>query len=124
MGDYRKLDVWKRARTLSNRVRQLAQTLSPVDRAAIGDQITRSADSIRSNIAEGCGLNSDRQLARCLLLSLGSANELQDQLDELDENALLPADYQDLKTETAGIRSMLVGFHRTVVKKRPSMISR
>jgi len=118
MGDYRKLNVWKRARTLANRARQLAKTLSPVDQAGIGDQITRSADSVRFNIVEGCGLNSDNQLARCLKISLGSANELQDQLDELDENGLLPPEYQDLKTETSGVRSMLVGFHRTVTTKK------
>ena len=84
--------------------------LGPLRVGGFGDEITRSADSVRFNIVEGCGLNSDNQLARCLKLSLGSANELPDQLGELDENGLLPPEYQDLQTETSGVRSMLVGF--------------
>jgi four helix bundle protein len=120
VGDYRKLDVWKRAKTLATRVRSLEKGLPPDERADIGEQIRRSSQSIRFNIAEGCGFNSDPQLARCLLISLAEANELQDQLDALDERGLLPPEDQDLKTETAGVRAMIVGFHRTVTAKKPS----
>jgi hypothetical protein len=46
-------------------------------------------------------LNSDRQFARHVLISFGSANEVQDELDALDEIGKLPAAYGDLPGETA-----------------------
>ena len=43
-------------------------------------QIRRSAASIPTNIAEGCGRNSDAELHRFLCISMGSASELEYQL--------------------------------------------
>ena len=43
-------------------------------------QIRRSAVSIESNLAEGCGRDSDKELARFLDISMGSSFELRCQL--------------------------------------------
>ena len=40
----------------------------------------RAAVSIPSNIAEGCGRNSDKELIHFLYISLGSATELETQI--------------------------------------------
>jgi four helix bundle protein len=118
VGDYRKLIVWQRASVFSRRIREMVDELPPAERRRIGDQLIRAAESIRFNIAEGAGLNSDRQLARHLLIALGSANEVQDGLDALNESSILPIKYADLPGEATEIRSMLAVFHRRVAKEK------
>src|SRR5205823_3249265 len=80
MGDYKKLDVWQFACTLSDDVEAFIDRLPPRVRARYSDQLIRAVNSIHENIAEGCGLNSDRQLAKYLRQALGSANETEDEL--------------------------------------------
>jgi four helix bundle protein len=50
---------------------------------------SRSADSIPRNIPEGCGYNSDRQLVKYLRQSLGSTDEVQNDLETLQRRRLL-----------------------------------
>ena len=40
-------------------------------------QMKRSSSSIPTNIAEGCGRNTDKDFARFLIIAFGSANELE-----------------------------------------------
>lgn len=40
-------------------------------------QMKRSSSSIPTNIAEGCGRNSDKEFARFLIIAFCSANELE-----------------------------------------------
>ena len=64
MGDYRKLEVWKLASSLADRVDSIVENLPRRIQADLGDQLARAAESIHLNIAEGCGLNSDAQLTK------------------------------------------------------------
>ena len=43
-------------------------------------QMKRSSSSIPTNIAEGCGRNSDKDFCRFLYIAFGSANELEYQI--------------------------------------------
>jgi four helix bundle protein len=43
-------------------------------------QMKRSSSSIPTNIAEGCGRNTDKDFARFLIMAFGSANELEYQI--------------------------------------------
>ena len=107
VGDYRKLEVWRRSQAFTIQMRAMVAALPRSERRRIGDQIVRAADSIRLNIVEGAGLNSDPQFARCLGLSLGSANEVQDELSILLETDTLPGKFSDMPSELTEIRSML-----------------
>jgi four helix bundle protein len=40
----------------------------------------RSSSSVPTNIAEGCGRNSDKDFCRFLYIAFGSANELEYQI--------------------------------------------
>jgi four helix bundle protein len=42
----------------------------------VRSQLTRAADSIASNIVEGCGAATDKEFARFLDVSIKSDNEL------------------------------------------------
>jgi four helix bundle protein len=103
---------------MSMRVQELIKHLPAAERRLIGDQVSRAADSVRFNIVEGCGLNTDPQLARHLLQSLGSVSEVEDQLEALKERGLLREEDEDLLPEVGEIRAMLAALHRTVSRQR------
>jgi len=107
VGDYRKLEVWKRACALSDRIDDLVQTLPRRVQFRLGDQLERAADSIHLSIAEGCGLNSDAQLAKYVRIALGSLNELESGLLKLDRRGLLSPEFRDLLDDTASLRNQL-----------------
>lgn len=72
-----RLEVWKRSCRLAV---DLSQTLSESREFGFRDQVTRSALSVPSNIAEGYERDSDRELARFLRIAKGSCGELRTQL--------------------------------------------
>ncbi|CAH1552830.1 four helix bundle protein [Vibrio rotiferianus] len=75
---YEKLDVWKRSRQLSIDVyRQLHSCRD----FGFKDQITRSALSVPSNIAEGCERVSLKERGRFLSIAKGSVGEFKTQAD-------------------------------------------
>ncbi|MDQ2069480.1 four helix bundle protein [Natronospira bacteriovora] len=71
------LEVWKRSARLSA---ELYKALRELKDFAFRDQITRSALSISSNIAEGWERNSKREFSQYLKYALGSCGELRTQL--------------------------------------------
>src|SRR2546425_693673 len=59
---------------------RLARSLHGPGGQARGDQLTRAALSVSSNIAEGCGRGTIREFRQFLLYARGSAQELVSQL--------------------------------------------
>src|SRR6266516_3690782 len=59
---------------------RLARTFNGSGGQARGDQLTRAALSVCSNIAEACGRGTIREFRRFLLYARGSAQELVSQL--------------------------------------------
>lgn len=116
MSDFRKLRIWERARALSIRVHYLVGKLSRVEQFRRGDQIIRSANSIRNNIAEGSGLGTPPQFAKHLRSSIGSANELEDQLLGLSDVNLMPSEDSDLINESVEVAAMIVEFRKKVLR--------
>ena len=114
MGDYRKLIVWQQSSAVADRMRAVVSRLPADEQRRFSDQACRAADSIALNIAEGCGLNADRQLARHLTIALGSANELQDIVDAFERRGQLDPSDLDLPAEIRRIRAMLAGLHKRV----------
>lgn len=114
MGDYRKLEVWQLACEFSDRVKDLVRRLPPEERRWGMDQLLPAARSIHENIAEGCGLNSDRQLLKYLRQSLGTANECEDELMTLRRGGLLAGDDLILLDLIRRICAMLAVFIRRV----------
>src|SRR5262249_36179473 len=96
MGDYRKLEVWSLACSLSDRINAMVDSLPPRQRKILGEQLDRAADSIHMNISEGCGLNSDPQFAKHVRIALGSANEVEDGIERLNHRRALPTSHQNL----------------------------
>ena len=75
MRDFRNLNVWENAHALTLKVYILTGSFPSEERFGIISQIRRAAASVPTNIAEGCGRNSDADLARFLDIAMGSASE-------------------------------------------------
>lgn len=71
------LDVWKRSCRLSVEVYKLLRDCREL---GFKDQITRSALSVPSNIAEGYERDSSKEFSRFLRIAKGSCGELRTQL--------------------------------------------
>ncbi|MFV3384135.1 four helix bundle protein [Pseudomonas sp. NY15364] len=75
--DFERLAVWERSRSLAV---QLYKELVDCRDFGFKDQITRSALSIPSNIAEGMERGSDREKCHFLRIAKGSCAELRTQI--------------------------------------------
>jgi four helix bundle protein len=99
------------AHQLTLEVYKATQQLPKEELFGLKSQLRRTASSIPANIVEGCGRNSDAELARFMGIALGSANEL-------DYHLLLARDlgyldlpsYEPLARETREITKMLASF--------------
>jgi four helix bundle protein len=116
LGDYRSLKVWERAHHLTLLVYKVTASFPSDERYGLTSQLRRSAASIPANIAEGCGRNSDAELARFCRIALGSANELgYHLLLARDLGYLQPDTYSPATTEVEQVRRMLAAFIEAVV---------
>lgn len=74
-------------------------------------QIRKSAVSIPSNIAAGCGRGTDKNLASFLDIAIGSSCELETQLYLTGDLAFLnQTEVESLVEDIARIRKMIIGF--------------
>ena len=82
-------------------------------------QLRRSASSIPSNIAEGCGREGDAELARFCLIARGSARELEYQILLAHDLKLIPSGrYEELSQEITEIKRMLTVFVQKLTADR------
>jgi four helix bundle protein len=77
MGSFKNLRVWQAAHRVTVSVYLETKSFPKDELYGLTSQMRRASASIGANIAEGCGRNGDRELARFLRIALGSANELQ-----------------------------------------------
>ena len=80
MRNFREYDVWIDAMEAVENVYKITDRFPSDERFSLTSQITRSAVSIPSNIAEGASRTSEKDFARFLEYSLGSSFELETQL--------------------------------------------
>lgn len=107
MDAFENLEVWKRSSTLAVDVYQALKTCRE---RHLRDQITRSAISVPSNIAEGFERNSNKQFAQFLLIAKGSCGELRTQIQLCQRMGLLSDQIAfRLHTEAVEISRMLQG---------------
>jgi four helix bundle protein len=114
--DYHNLDVWRKAHALAVIAYRASIRMHRVHGALAG-QLRRSAASIPTNISEGCGHDSPKELARFVGHSCASANEFEYQIRlAKDVGAITPALHRDLEARIREVRRMLVSFRSTLRK--------
>lgn len=80
MHNFKELKVWKMAMELTVDIYKLTASFPMDERFGLISQLRRSAVSVSSNIAEGCGRKTDQDFSRFLGFSLGSQYEIETQL--------------------------------------------
>jgi four helix bundle protein len=117
MQDFKKLRVTERAMRLAVAVYGLTDAFPPSERYGLAAQMRRAAVSIGSNIAEGCGRRTNKELLNYLYTASGSGSELEFQL-QLGERLGFgePGNRQAVTEElqvTRRMLSRLIGFLRS-----------
>ena len=119
MKDFRELKVWEKGHYLALAVYTSTAKFPKDELYGLTSQIRRSCVSIPANIAEGCGRNSDAELARFLQIAMGSASELEYHLLlSRDLGLLNTIEYEQLANGTTEVKKMLASFIQAL--KAPS----
>ncbi|MEI7597546.1 MAG: four helix bundle protein [Bacteroidota bacterium] len=116
--NHKELDVWKNAVDLSVDIYKIISTFPNDEKYGLSSQIKRSAISIASNIAEGCGRKSDKELINFLHISMGSLAELETQIiiaERIELISNLNKIHLDEKIEITG--KLIMGFIRYLKNK-------
>lgn len=119
MKDFRQLKVWEKAHQLTLAVYQVTASFPRDEIYGLTSQMRRAAASIPSNLAEGCGRNSDAELARFSSMAAGSASELEYHLLlALDLNLIPVNNHQLLSEQVVEIKRMLSGLVQKLTADR------
>ncbi|MEL4307949.1 four helix bundle protein [Joostella sp. CR20] len=78
--NYTDLDVWLKSRKLAKSIYQITKDFPKEELYGLVNQMRRSAVSICSNIAEGCGRQTNKDTIHFLYIARGSAYEIETQL--------------------------------------------
>ena len=103
---------------LVTKIYQVTQTFPREELFGLTSQIRRCSISIPSNIAEGCGRNSDNELLRFLNISSGSLFELQTQLQIANNIQYLDElVFKELYDDSREVEIMLVNFIKKIKER-------
>jgi four helix bundle protein len=80
MRNFKELKIWQKGFDIAIAAYKIISTLPIIEKFSLAQQISRSAVSISSNIAEGSSRTSQKDYNRFLEISLGSSFELETQL--------------------------------------------
>lgn len=111
MKDFRTLKVWEKSHALTLTIYKATDLFPKQEMYGLTSQIQRAAVSIPTNIAEGCGKDSDAELKRYFLIAMGSSSELEYLLLlAYDLGYLADDSYQEKCNNLVEIRKMLNAF--------------
>jgi four helix bundle protein len=112
-GTYEDLEVWRQAMDLVESVYMHTRDFPKQGQYSLTNQLRRAAVSVPSNIAEGKGRSSDRELIQFLNHARGSLYEVQTQIKIATRLHYLNADIsQILDTQAAKVGRLLDGLIR------------
>ena len=119
MKNFKDLKVWDKSHTLTLKIYETTRAFPQEEIYGLKSQMRRASVSIPTNIAEGCGRNSDAELARFLEIAMGSASELE-YLVLLSKDLKFFSDklYTALTSEIIEIKQMLATFIKKVRSDR------
>lgn len=119
MRDFRSIKAWQKGHVLVLEIYKVTKAYPADELYGLTSQTRRAAASIPANIAEGCGKNSEAELARYMQNSMGSASELEYHLLlARDLGYLAPDTYQMLNAQTIEVKKMLAPFIKRLRNSR------
>ena len=115
MRDFKKLQIWQRSHQLVLDTYKATNSFPRSEQFGLTRQIRRCAVSIPSNIAEGCGKESNSEFARYLRIAMGSASELEYQVILSNDLEYIPSGtFKSLDDEVTQLKKMLVAYTKKV----------
>ena len=115
MRNFQELLVWQKSHELTLKIYQVSGSFPKEEVFGLSSQIRRSASSIPTNIAEGCGRNSNAEMKRFLVISTGSCSELEYQIMlAKDLGYLSDTLFKELPENVITIRKMIHSFIKRI----------
>ena len=115
MHNFKELKVWKQGMEVAKNIYLITKTFPTEERYGLTSQINRCAVSIPSNIAEGCGRKSPKELYHFLSIALGSAYELETQLIlSFNFGLVKEANFAAINSNICEIQKMIIGLQKSL----------
>ena len=115
MRDFKELKVWHKAHRFVIEVYRQSRSFPADERFGLTAHLRKPVTSVPSNIAEGCGREGERELARFLSIAAGSASESEYQLLlARDLGYLQPEAHRQLDDQVNEDKRMLNSFIKTL----------
>ncbi|HMT36385.1 MAG: four helix bundle protein [Bacteroidetes bacterium] len=113
--NFRDLIVWQKGMEVSKTTYIMTSTFPADEKYGLKSQMQRSAISIPSNIAEGCGRTGNNELKHFLTISLGSSYELETQIILANEFGYINNDdLNKIIKQIQEVQKMLVGLYKSL----------
>lgn len=117
--NFEKLRVYRLAETLGDLVWDITSGWNARCRSTIGNQLTRAADSIGANIAEGAGRGTYKDNCRFVRIARGSLYETQHWLRRAFKRKLLTTEQtEELKKIIDNFAPQLNAYLKSIGKKK------
>ncbi|WP_425391390.1 four helix bundle protein [Ekhidna sp.] len=111
MRDFKNLEVWKEAHQIALDCYRVSSYFPSDEKFGLTSQLRRSALSIPTNLAEGCGRGSQKDLKRFCDIAMGSASEVEYLLFFINEIGILQnGDYESLSGSLVRMKKRLNAF--------------
>jgi len=115
MRDFRSLEVWKRSFDFADKIYNVTKSFPKNEVYTLTSQLRRAAVSVFSNIAEGCGRRTNKDMVGFMYNAMGSVREVEAQLLFADKIGYLKEnEIKDLEKEAIEIGKMLMGYIKYV----------
>jgi four helix bundle protein len=115
MRAFSNLSIWQKSHELALKIYTVTKSFPKDEIFGLTSQMRRSASSVPTNIAEGCGRSTNPQLKRFLDYSIGSASELEYQIILSKELSYIPANtFTELEQMVTEVRKMIHAYRRTL----------
>jgi four helix bundle protein len=116
---HKDLQVWKEAVELSVICHDITRKFPREEQFGLTSQMRRAAISTASNIAEGAARASSKEFIQFLYISLGSASELDTQIEIAQRVGLgEPSELKRLQLQANMVSRLLQGLIRSVKRKK------
>lgn len=113
MSDFKRLKVWEKAHALTLRTYAITRTFPREETYGLTSQMRRAAVSVGSNIAEGSGRDTTKEMRYFTRIAMGSIHELQYQLIlGRDLGWIRESDYLPIEASVNEVRAMLHALYR------------
>lgn len=115
MRNFRKLDIWVDAVRFASMVYKATNEFPNHEKYGMVSQMNRAVVSIASNIAEGCSRRTNTGFSRFLDMAMGSAFELETQIEISKRVSYLSEDvYQNLLQDLSLLQKRINAFRETL----------